>query len=109
MRDSRQTAGRTTAVISGSSLLQEGGSMTSRRDFVAGLGALALPLDPLARALGPGLRTEAFSLSVLTDEISQDLGHACEIVAREFGLGYVELRSAHDKNIMSWDTNDVAE
>ncbi|HEX9280757.1 MAG TPA: hypothetical protein VF890_08925, partial [Gemmatimonadales bacterium] len=82
--------------------------MTSRREFVAGLGAAAigavLPLDRLAafRAASP------FPLSVLTDEISPDLGHACEIAAREFGLGYVELRAAHGKNIMQWDANDVA-
>ena len=83
--------------------------MTSRREFVAGLGAAAigavLPLDRLAafRAASP------FPLSVLTDEISPDLGHACEIAAREFGLGYVELRAAHGKNIMQWDATDVAE
>ncbi len=83
--------------------------MTSRREFVAGLGAAALgavlPLDRLAafRSASP------FPLSVLTDEISPDLGHACEIAAREFGLGYVELRAAHGKNIMQWDANDVAE
>src|SRR5437773_11643799 len=83
--------------------------MTSRREFAAGLGDAALgavlPLDRLAafRAASP------FPLSVLTDEISPDLGHACEIAAREFGLGYVELRAAHGKNIMQWDANDVAE
>jgi len=50
-----------------------------------------------------------FKLSILTDEISQDFGHACEIASREFGLGYVELRAMHNKNIMTWDANDVAE
>src|SRR5258708_13164974 len=79
--------------------------MTSRRDFVAQLGvataAAALPLGRWTRT--------AFTLSVLTDEITQDLGRACEVAAREFGLGYVELRSAHDKNILSWDAGDVAE
>ena len=50
-----------------------------------------------------------FKLSVLTDEISQDFGHACEIAAREFGLGYVELRAMHNKNVMAWDASDVAE
>src|SRR5712692_8478058 len=50
----------------------------------------------------------AFKLSVLTDEISQDFGHACEIAAREFGLGYVELRAMHNKNVMTWDAADVA-
>ncbi len=51
----------------------------------------------------------AFKVSVLTDEISQDFGHACEVAAREFGLGWVELRAMHNKNIMSWDAHDVAE
>ena len=50
-----------------------------------------------------------FKLSVLTDEISQDFGHACEIAAREFALGYVELRAMHNKNVMAWDASDVAE
>jgi sugar phosphate isomerase/epimerase len=77
--------------------------MTSRRRFIATLGALATARLPLRR---PG--KSAFTVSVLTDEITQDLGRACEIAAREFALGYVELRAAHDKNIMSWDGADVA-
>lgn len=79
--------------------------MTSRRDFVTRLSvasaAAALPFGHWIR--------NPFTLSVLTDEITQDLGRACEIASREFGLGYVELRSAHDKNILSWDAGDVAE
>ena len=51
----------------------------------------------------------AFIVSVLTDEISQDFGHACEIAAREFGLGHVELRAMHNKNVMNWDAKDVGE
>jgi len=50
-----------------------------------------------------------FRISVLTDEISQDFGHACEVAAREFGLGWVELRAMHNKNVMSWDAHDIAE
>ena len=50
-----------------------------------------------------------FKLSVLTDEISQDFGHACEIASRELGVGYVELRAMHNKNVMKWDASDVAE
>jgi len=89
--------------------------MTSRREFVVGLGAAAigsaLPVNPLALASARPAPGDAagFTLSVLTDEISQDLGHACEIAAREFGLGYVELRAMNKKNIMSWDANEVAE
>jgi L-ribulose-5-phosphate 3-epimerase len=79
--------------------------MTSRRDFLARLGvATAAAALPLGRWI-----KDSFIVSVLTDEITQDLGRACEIAAREFGLGYVELRSAHDKNVLNWDRDDIAE
>jgi len=50
-----------------------------------------------------------FNVSVLTDEISQDLGRALEVAANEFGLGHVDLREAGKKNIMNWDSKEVAE
>jgi sugar phosphate isomerase/epimerase len=53
--------------------------------------------------------SSGFKVSVLTDEISQDLGHACEVAARDFGLGWVELRAMHDKNVINWDAHDIAE
>src|SRR5262245_41264885 len=76
--------------------------MPSRREFLVGLGLSALPLGRLMSAAG-------FKLSVITDEISQDLGHACEVAAREFGLGWGALRAMHDKNIIDWDAHDIAE
>lgn len=80
--------------------------MTTRRDFLAGLGATAfsaaLPLRRMVRAA-------TFNVSVLTDEISQDFAHACEVAAGEFGLGWVELRAMHNKNVINWDANDIAE
>jgi sugar phosphate isomerase/epimerase len=75
--------------------------MSSRREFLLTLGAAALPL---VRA-----GTSPFKLSVITDEISQDFAHACEIASREFGLGWVELRAMHDKNVISWNAQDIAE
>jgi sugar phosphate isomerase/epimerase len=53
--------------------------------------------------------TSKFKLSVITDEITQDLGHALEIASREFGLGYVELRSMWKKNIINLDERETAE
>ena len=55
------------------------------------------------------MRRSPFTVSVLTDEISQDFGRACEVAAKEFGLGWVELRAMHGKNVMNWDARDVAE
>ena len=78
--------------------------MPSRRDFLIGAG-LAAAL-PLARRIPSAA---GFKLSVITDEISQDLAHACEVAAREFGLGWVELRAMHNKNVIMWDAKDIAE
>jgi L-ribulose-5-phosphate 3-epimerase len=77
--------------------------MITRRTFLATLGATA--------AIPPGLRAAMpiFNLSVLTDEISQDFGRACEVASREFGMGHVELREMGGKNIMKWDAAEVAE
>jgi sugar phosphate isomerase/epimerase len=62
----------------------------------------------------PAIRTQqsartTFHLSILTDEISQDFGHACEVAAREFGMGFVDLREADRKNIMNWDAAQIAD
>jgi L-ribulose-5-phosphate 3-epimerase len=50
-----------------------------------------------------------FQCSVVTDEIAQDFGHACEIASRQFGMGYVELRSLWDKNALALDDSEVRE
>src|SRR5262244_552071 len=76
--------------------------MLSRRTFMFGLGLAA----PFGRAL---TATSTFKLSVITDEISQDFAHACDVASREFGLGWVELRAMHDKNVINWDAHDIAE
>jgi len=51
----------------------------------------------------------AFQLSVITDEITQDFGHAVEIASKEFGVGLVELRGLWNKNIVALDEKEVAE
>jgi L-ribulose-5-phosphate 3-epimerase len=80
--------------------------MPSRRTFLAGLGAIAaasrLPFTRRVDAAG-------FKVGVITDEISQDFAHACEVASRDFGLSWVEVRAMHDKNVMSWDSHDIAE
>jgi sugar phosphate isomerase/epimerase len=48
-----------------------------------------------------------FKLSVITDEITQDFGHALEVAANEFRLGYVELRELWGKNLMKLDGKEV--
>ena len=46
---------------------------------------------------------------MINDEISQDFGHACEVASREFGMGWMELRSMWKKNIVNLDEKEVAE
>jgi len=77
----------------------------SRRTVLAGLGAAAVSSAWLKNAAASG----PFNLSILTDEISQDFGHACEVASREFGMGYVDLRESGGKNIMKWDAAEIAE
>ncbi|MGH9589554.1 MAG: sugar phosphate isomerase/epimerase family protein, partial [Terracidiphilus sp.] len=62
----------------------------SRREFVAGMGAVsALAAAPrLARALADC----PFRLSVINDEISQDFDRACYVASHDFGLNWIELR-----------------
>ena len=50
-----------------------------------------------------------FTLSVITDEITQDFGHALEVATKEFGLGFVEIRGMWGKNIMALDAKEIAE
>jgi len=78
----------------------------SRRAVLAGLGAAAASsawIRHTAASAGP------FTLSILSDEISQDFGHACEIASREFGMSHVDLRESGGKNIMKWDAAEIAE
>ena len=63
--------------------------MISRRTVLAGLGAAAVARGAWLRAAPASLQ-----LSILTDEISQDFGHACEVASRDFGMGLVDLREA---------------
>jgi L-ribulose-5-phosphate 3-epimerase len=53
--------------------------------------------------------SSTFKLSIITDEITQDFGHALEVAAKEFGLGYVELRELWGKNIMKLDSKELDE
>ncbi|PYT61208.1 MAG: sugar phosphate isomerase [Acidobacteria bacterium] len=85
---------------------------SSRRNFLASLGGMMTSLlfcrrrafaSPLPAA------SSRFKLSVITDEITQDFGHALEIASREFGLFHVELRTLWNKNIINLDEKETAE
>jgi sugar phosphate isomerase/epimerase len=50
-----------------------------------------------------------FRVAVINDEVGQDFNRSCEVIAREFGLEWIELRAMWNKNILNLDANEVAE
>ncbi|MGD0786635.1 MAG: TIM barrel protein [Terracidiphilus sp.] len=50
-----------------------------------------------------------FRISVINDEISQDFDHACYVVAHDFGLSWIELRSMWDKNVTALSAPQIDE
>ena len=87
-------------------------SFESRRNFLAALGgaaAASLICRSGSDASPLPAISSRFKLSVITDEITQDFGHAVEIASKEFGLGYVEIRSLWKKNIINLDEKETGE
>jgi L-ribulose-5-phosphate 3-epimerase len=50
-----------------------------------------------------------FRLAVINDEITQDFEKACQIVASDFQLQWIELRSMWNKNVTDLNTKEVSE
>ena len=84
-----------------------------RREFLAGMGAIAATAwaTPLLGAGEPQVQKirSPFRVAVISDEISQDFGHACEVASREFGMEWIELREMWNKNIVNLDAKEIAE
>lgn len=76
-----------------------------RREFIAGMGALALANGA---AWGKGMDSP-FHLGVISDEVSQDFDHACQVVSHDFGMHYVELRELWGKNLFNLDDKQLAQ
>lgn len=78
----------------------------------ASVGAMAV-MPPAARVAFAEIHdpkpVSPFRIAVINDEISQDFGRVCEIVSKEFELGWIELRSMWKKNVVSLDASEVAE
>ena len=75
-----------------------------RRRFLqtAAAAAASLPLRALAATTG-------FKAGVISDEISQDFDHACYVIAKEFGLLFVELRELWGKNLQDVTDAQISE
>ena len=82
-------------------------SLIDRRKFLAGMAVTAAATAGSRLAMGQS--SSPFRVAVINDEISQDFGHVCEVASREFGMGWIELRSMWKKNIVNLDDKEVAE
>ncbi|MFZ3330691.1 MAG: sugar phosphate isomerase/epimerase family protein [Candidatus Acidiferrales bacterium] len=92
----------------------------TRRRLLAGIGLAGLEamMSPLAKEAGTfssaarpaaeaGASTCPFRLAVINDEITQDFEKACQIVAEDFGLEWIELRSMWNKNVTELDAKQL--
>ncbi len=78
----------------------------SRRHF-AGVAAGAAAC--LSLPMGAWAAGSQFKIGVISDEISQDFDHACSVIARDFGLHWVELREVWGKNLQQISDAEIAE
>lgn len=80
----------------------------ARREFLAGMAAVSAA-SVTSRFASATSSNSPFRVSVINDEISQDFGHVCEVASKEFGMGWIELRSMWKKNIVALDEKEVGE
>ena len=82
-------------------------SSISRREFVGGAlaaaAAAALPKNMFAALNSP------FHVAVINDEVDQDFAKVVDIVSKEFGMQWIELRGMWKKNVMDLDDQQLAE
>jgi L-ribulose-5-phosphate 3-epimerase len=48
-----------------------------------------------------------FRVAVINDEIGQDFEHVVDIVSREFGMQWIELRGMWSKNVLNLDAKEI--
>jgi sugar phosphate isomerase/epimerase len=87
-------------------------STFTRRSFLAASAALAASPAAFCSQSGQSLypqRHLPFHVAIINDEIGPDLDNACHLVAVEFGLHWIELRSIGGKNLVDLDDQQIAE
>jgi L-ribulose-5-phosphate 3-epimerase len=82
-------------------------SSFSRRDFLGS--ALAAGIVAATSKNMFAAVNSPFHVSVINDEIGEDFGRVVEVVSKEFGLEWIELRGMWKKNIMDLDDQQIAE
>ncbi len=59
----------------------------------------AHPLFSIGQVYSAQQANSPFKIAVINDEISDDFDRACSVIARDFGLGWIELRSMWGTNV----------
>jgi sugar phosphate isomerase/epimerase len=78
-------------------------NLTRRSFFLSAAAACAAsPLISMAQT-----SNSPFRISVINDEISQDFDRACYVVARDFGLRWIELRAMWGKNVTDLNATQI--
>ncbi len=80
-------------------------SHLSRRGFITSAAAASTPFILPLKSFAATLR---FKVGVISDEISQDFDHACYVIAKDFGLHFVELREMWGKNLQVSSDAEIA-
>jgi sugar phosphate isomerase/epimerase len=78
----------------------------SRREFVSGAAGACAAFLLAPRAFAADAK---FKVGVISDEISQDFDRACYVIAKDFGLHWVELREVWGKNLQVISDAQIAE
>jgi sugar phosphate isomerase/epimerase len=78
----------------------------SRRTFLATAACATAALAKPSSSFAAGSK---FKIGVISDEISQDFDHACYVIAKQFGLKFVELREMWGKNLQTVSDAQIAE
>jgi L-ribulose-5-phosphate 3-epimerase len=81
----------------------------ARREFIAGSLAASAAVSASRFGFASSSSSLPFRISVISDEISQEFGRACEVASREFGMKWIELRGLWKKNIVNLDAKEIAE
>jgi sugar phosphate isomerase/epimerase len=67
------------------------------------------PIQEASRSKSEVSANCPFRLAVINDEITQDFEKACQIVTKDFGLQWIELRSMWDKNVTALNDKEVGD
>jgi len=78
----------------------------SRRRFALGGASGVAMLAASGRAFAA---VSSFKVGVISDEISDDFDHACFVIAKDFGIRFVELRQIWGKNLQGVSDTQIAE